>query len=501
MVWVLQTMDDAKVNNTISYDSSTNKRLRNNPSRAQSLAQDAVQSYCCNNKSSSVHNNNLEYRTIIGLGPGRSGSRSLCELLSYQTNVVHCEHEMIVPRLFPRSTSGHIIIPMLTSGRQEGEEPLLSEPDNNLHQQKHGQQFQPRNKQAKGTWGADRRLEWDVPKLARGEPLRSDEDEALWRVLRLFEQRHVFDGWVSDCYHDGSQKFAKDGNVNGDGGKPTKLGTRGWREYNNATNCNDSSLQSSSNIINVTNEFTASQQQQQMHPTNNQHEECNRSNPRTNPTHMKSEATSIPVIATVSSVGLAYTHEYIALKPSVKILIVLRPCEEVVASFMTKSRGRNHWQKHHTGNNEQNKMNEAKKADKRDNNDTVKVQRDKTWDNAFPNMSNDECRLAMSTTTITIHNTPSTPTSTNEPHHRPGKICAIRAYCKLYGEVAKQLTQQYPDNVRVYDMHSALNDADVQVEMLKWCGFGEPVVDTCLHLNKKKLTRDEGGEQNQDQGR
>eukprot|EP00984_Skeletonema_dohrnii_P036797 scaffold38181_cov189-Skeletonema_dohrnii-CCMP3373.AAC.1 len=252
----------------------------------------------------------------------------------------------------------------------------------------------------------------------------------------------------------------------GDKGKPKKLGTKGWREYNNAANCKGSNPQSSSD---VTNESIATQQQNQVRPTNNQRKDSSihkqNSNSSKPPAHV-SEA-SIPVIATVSSVGLAYAHEYIALNTSVKILILLRPCEEVVASFMTKSRGRNHWQKHiHCTNKE-----------------AVKVQRDKTWDNAFPNMSNDECHLVVSATTA-IDN--STPTSTNEQHHRPEKIWAIRAYCKLYNEVANQLEQHYPDNVRVYDMHSALNDADVQFELLGWCGFDEPVVDTCLHLNKKK---------------
>lgn len=414
--------DYLEMNNTITYDSSTNKRLRN-PSYAQSLAQDAVQR-CYSDPSVSVQY--LECRTIIGLGPGRSGSRSLSELLSFQMNVVHCEHEMIVPRLFPRSRSGHIII----------EGPDRTE---DVHQQ-NKQQGQPRNKQVKGSWGADRRLEWDVPKLARGEPSRSNEDEALWRVLRLLEQRHVFNRWVNDYYH--RIKRVDDYNADGNNiGNPKKLGTKGWREYNNATNCDESN-----------------QQQKQIHL-------CNADKPKssnTNPTEA-----SIPIIATVSSVGLAYTHEYIALDTSVKILILLRPCEEVVASFMTKSRGRNHWQKHiHAKSKEE-----------------VKVQRDKTWDNAFPNMSNSECQEVMVAAAIDNN----TRTSTNEQHHnRPEKIWAIRAYCKLYKEVANQLAQHYPDNVRVYDMHSALNDAHVQFELLKWCGIDEPLVDTCLHLNKKK---------------
>ena len=436
------------MNNTISYDSSTNKRLCN-PSRAQSLAQNAVQR-CHSDPSMSVQH--LACRTIIGLGPGRSGSRSLSELLSFQTNVVHCEHEMIVPRLFPRSISGHILVAVASSlsacsSVSVGGEDVTA--------------CQPRNKQVKGSWGADRRLEWDVPKLARGEPIRSDEDEALWRVLRLLEQRHMFDGWVKNSRR--GLKCADDDYVNIiDKGKPKKLGTKGWREYNNATNCNVSKPLSSSS--DVTDKSLATQEQKQMH-----HQDQDSNTDKSKSTDTKPIEDSMPVIAAVSSVGLAYAHEYIALDPSVKILILLRPCEEVVASFMTKSKGRNHWQKHIHSN--------SKEA--------LKVQRDKTWDNAFPNMSNDECLEVLSVSAAeTNKHTPTT--CTNEQHHRPDKIWAIRAYCKLYRDVANQLAQHYPDNVRVYDMLAALNDAKVQFELLKWCGFVEPVVDTRLHLNKKK---------------
>ncbi|KAL7434979.1 hypothetical protein ACHAXM_004388 [Skeletonema potamos] len=477
--------------NTISYDSSTNKRLRN-PSHAQSLAQDAVQNYCNNNPSASILVQNQEYRTIIGLGPGRSGTKSLCELLSYQTNVVHCEHEMIVPRLFPRSTSGHIVaytstsIPTTASASGRWEGGKTYEIDGDVHQQnQNNQKFQSRKPQVKGSWGADRRLEWDVPKLARGEPSRSDEDEALWRLLRLIEQRHVFDGWMKDYNNHGPKCDIAADTGNSDGGKPKKLGTIRWREYN-AKNCYDINHHSSSNDSNEC-KLKATQQRKQMHPANNENEECNMNNPKSNNTNQSHTLEpSIPVIATVSSVGLAYTHEYVALNSTVKILILLRPCEEVVSSFMTKSRGRNHWQKHTHGRKKRNKMDEAmqNKAENHDNTERVKVQRDKTWDGAFPNMSNDECYLVMSTNTV--ENTSSTPTSSNEQRGRPEKIWAIRAYCKLYSEVANQLSKQYPDNVRVCDMHSVLNDADVQVEMLQWCGFGEPVVDTRLHLNKKK---------------
>ena len=165
------------------------------------------------------------------------------------------------------------------------------------------------------------------------------------------------------------------------------------------------------------------------------------------------------MVAAVSSVGLAFIHEYIALDPLVKIVILKRPINEVVSSFMVKSKGRNHWQNH------------------QHNTDTDEI-RDKTWDRCMPNMSYDECRRVMD----------DDPLVTNEEKEgqRPHKACAIRAYCNLYYTVAYELEKRYPNNVKIYDMHTALNDIAVQEDLLKWCGLSEVVLDTHTHLNKKQ---------------
>ena len=69
---------------------------------------------------------------------------------------------------------------------------------------------------------------------------------------------------------------------------------------------------------------------------------------------------------------------------------------------------------------------------------------------------------------------------------RPDKASAIRAYWELYNKIALELVYQYPSNVRVFDMYGALNDASTQEDLLRFCGFDEPVLLTSseVHLNK-----------------
>lgn len=454
-----------KSSNSNSYDSSTNQRLRN-PSHAQSIAENAIKiasSTSClpsllspddtdNDVDSTITNattdhdpQKKQFRVILGLGPGRSGTKTLSELLGSQIDVIHCEHEMIVPRVYPRTPSGRIDITSPSSCC------IMKE------------------REVKGSWGADRRLEWDAPKLARGEPQRSEEEEAMWRVLRLLEQRSAFEGWVRDYYSSApatatSTATTDDASVGRM--KPKKLGSRGWREHNNHNSCN--------NMI-----------QHQQSISSNKEDNVDKPNKNNNDT------TTTPVVAAVSSVGLAYAHEYIALDPSVKIIVLLRPCNEVVASFMDKSKGRNHWQTHQhrqrgksgsavDGLDKTVVVGEKKKKDDECRGNIV--QRDKTWDGAFPNMSDEECRLLM-----TAANTKDDTTITSiDGKRRPDKVWALRAYCKLYREVARELSQRYPNNIRLYDMQDALNEKIVQEDLLHWCGFNEPVLDTRLHLNKKK---------------
>jgi len=355
----------------------------------------------------------LLFRVVLGLGPGRSGTKSLAELLASQTDCVHCEHEMIVPRIYPRDPSGRIIVTDSVSSNST----TITTTTTCV-----------KKREVKGSWGADRRLEWDAPKLARGASQRTEEEEALWRVMRLLEQRHAFGEWVM---RGGEGVISM---------PPKKLGSKGWREHNN----NSSTMQ-----------------QYDENATHN-----NRSSSRD--AKLERNAT-IPVVAAVTSVGLAYVHEYIALDPSVRIVVVLRPCEEVVASFLNKSKGRNHWQTHRRG-----KESDSSTLHNGSRDDEY-VQRDKTWDSAFPNMSEEECRPFMTRKDVL-----------SDERKKPDKASALRAYCEIYRSVAMELSERYPKNVRIYDMDAALNAISVQEDLLRWCGFDEPVLETTLHLNKKK---------------
>lgn len=386
-------MNDARHAANDKMDSATNRRLQN-PSRAQLIAQNAVSSLK-NDICSSTCNNKQQYRVVLGLGPGRSGTRSFAELLASQMECIHSEHEMIVPRVYPRDESGRVDI---TSCFER-------QVDANSGEQK------------KGSWGADRRLEWDAPRLARGEPPRTEEEEALFRVVRLLEQRKVFDSWLNDAGGDQCK---------------SKLGARGWKEHNAASGYAGDGASFA---------------------------------PDTNPT-------TIPVVCSVSSVGLAYVHEYIALDPSIRIAVLMRPRKQVVESFLHKSKGRNHWQKHQP-------KHQPKHAKSSGSNNEEYVQPDKTWDNAFPNMSDEECRVFMAAKDIKDAVT----------GKRPDKACALHAYWELYNDVCQELVQRYPSNVRIFDMDAALNDGCIQEDLLNWCGFVEPVLETgkAVHLNKKKI--------------
>jgi len=411
----------------MKYESATNRRLRN-PSHAQSLAEGAVSSL--SETIQLMNESRRKYRVVIGLGPGRSGTKSLAELLSSQTDVVHAEHEMIVPRFFGRDPSGRIDV---TTCKKDADDKGLHVDDAAKHSHDSDTRSNERNTEStgkkRGSWGADRRLEWDTPRLVRGSRQRTDEEEAMWRVLRLLEQREAFSTWVRDA-----STFAKEKTGMGKG---KKLGGRGWREHkHNSNNGNAGSMVDS-----------------RMMP-----QQCALADTADTST------SDIPVhvVAAVSSVGLGYVHEYVALDPTVRIVVLMRPREEVVSSFLNKSKGRNHWQRHSRRQSHPRPLSCGKY-----------VQPDKTWDSAFPNMSDDECEQFMEGVG-------------DDKEVRPSKTCALRAYWELYNLAAKELSERYQNNVRIFDMKAALNDTSVKKRMLNWCGFNIPVLDT-VHLNKKKI--------------
>ena len=460
----------------MKYESSTNRRLRN-PLHAQELATEAVQ---CVQGIAGISETDggggmcsrREYRVVLGLGPGRTGTKSLTELLAAQTTWVHAEHEMVVKRRYRRDESGRID-PTSSMHAIEQEEQTRSTrsgatssgdgkatsgyrgDDASLVDRKDEGKVEPKStKKKKGSWGSDRRLEWDVPRLVRGAVPLTEQEEAIWRVLRLLEQRCTFDGWIAQR----SNGAKTDGDSSSEY-KPRKLGARGWRKHNSAGE-DDTAVPTFNEVANY-------------NDRNDVNGKSNGNVPGNNSFHT-------PVVAAVSSVGLAYVHEYIALDPTVRIVVLMRPREEVVASFIKKSKGRNHWQKH------------ERRRRSQDNDQPATVgeylQPDKTWDGAFPNMSPDECRPFVSAATDNDGSGDVHMADTGDPTWRPNKASAIRAYWELYNDIVQELCQRYPSNIRMFDMFGALNDPLVQDDLLRFCGFDEPVLDTSseIHLNKKK---------------
>ena len=464
----------------MKYESSTNRRLRN-PLRAQELAVEAVQyiqgivgvssTNGVGGGTCSSPRGAREYRVILGLGPGRSGTKSLTELLAAQTTCLHAEHEMVVKRRYRRDESGRIDpTSSMHAIEQQQEEAqtmrsgatcTLSGSDKGTNSCsgdipthcKDAEQNNKPKKKKKGSWGSDRRLEWDVPRLVRGAAPLTEEEEATWRVLRLLEQRHAFDEWVF--------RYSSDATVSVDSSecKPRKLGARGWRKHNSGGE--DDTAPTFNEVAGIIDE-----------KDNNVDDNGIESNYASDHT---------PVVAAISSVGLAYVHEYIALDPTVRIVVLMRPREQVVESFLKKSKGRNHWQKH-----------DRRRRYQGDGQPTTVgeyVQPDKTWDGAFPNMSVDECRPFVSAVCDNDNGGAAHADVNGDSTWKPDKACAIRAYWELYSNTVLGLCEQYPSNVRVFDMQCALNDPLIQEDLLRFCGFDEPVLDTSseVHLNKKKI--------------
>ena len=89
----------------MKYESATNRRLHD-PSRAYELAVDAVHHVRATVSDAAADAS--AYRVVLGLGPGRSGTKSLTELLAAQAGCVHAEHEMVVRRRYRRDESGRV---------------------------------------------------------------------------------------------------------------------------------------------------------------------------------------------------------------------------------------------------------------------------------------------------------------------------------------------------------------------------------------------------------
>ena len=445
--------------------SPTNIRLRR-PSHAASLALDAVlastdpttavSSLSRQQQQQQQQQQHPPFRVVLGIGTGRSGTKSLNELFVSQPQCIHSEHEMIVPRSPPTNDNNNN-----NNNNRRGKE-----------EKGEGNQKMQRKKK-KGSWGSDRRLEWDSPRQARGTKNRTEKEAAQWRVGRLLEQRRVFVRWVN------AEK-------NGQPSSPRtrtarKLGAKGWRDHNKNRSRNRSDPDDTEDVsVMVTTRALHNSAGSDTIPTGNnsrpEDEKCSHKEPPASVVQRRrcdddaDTDDAVVVVAAVSSSALAYVHEYVALDPSVRIAVVTRPTEDVLHSFLTKTKGRNHWQRYDEDN---------------------RIQ-DKTWDNQFPYMTDQECGMMKNRKhphhqhhyPMCSSSSSSSSTTSSIRRKRPDKAAAINAYCDLYGTVTQDLVRLYPNNVRIFNMSEILNDKIKQDRMLQWCGFHNPLIDTSIRLNK-----------------
>lgn len=129
-----------------------------------------------------------------------------------------------------------------------------------------------------------------------------------------------------------------------------------------------------------------------------------------------------PLVGAVHYVYLPYARDYIAQDPSVKFVVLKRPRHEVVASYLRKVGGCNHWQPRADG------------------------KQPTRWERTYPTF----CDPGLS------------------------KAEAIGMYWDLYAAEVAVLCQAYPQSVRCYSHEAVLNDAATQEEMLSWLGVDQP---------------------------
>ena len=131
-------------------------------------------------------------------------------------------------------------------------------------------------------------------------------------------------------------------------------------------------------------------------------------------------------VGDVSSVHLSFVDDYIQNGTDTKFIILKRNREEVIQSFMKKTKDRNHWMEH----------------------DGSKWRKNK-WDKMFPKFKS------------------------NSKEEAIGKY-----YDYYYNECLK-----IPSSIKYLMNMEDLNDESKVLDMLRWCGFPEPKFKK-FHSNK-----------------
>lgn len=133
---------------------------------------------------------------------------------------------------------------------------------------------------------------------------------------------------------------------------------------------------------------------------------------------------SADIVGDIASFYLPYVEEFIRQEPSIRVVVLQRDCEEVVKSFSD-------WSDHA----------HAVRADHWSEHPAPGLHHDPVWSTIFPKY----------------------PTTSRDE--------GIRRYWHEYYERVAELLRAYPENIRHFDMNTALNTAEGQTQLLTFVGI------------------------------
>lgn len=127
---------------------------------------------------------------------------------------------------------------------------------------------------------------------------------------------------------------------------------------------------------------------------------------------------------------LNYVEQIVDIFPQVRFVCLKRNKNEVVESYMKKTRGRNHWMNH----------------------DGKNWKNDSKWDSAYPKFN------------------------------VSGKSSAIAMYYDMYYKKITYLKRKYPNKIRVFEIDCLNNEKGIR-DILSFCGFAEEE----MYITQKKF--------------
>lgn len=144
-------------------------------------------------------------------------------------------------------------------------------------------------------------------------------------------------------------------------------------------------------------------------------------------------------VADVGMYWLKYLSTVFAMHPECKAICLVRPVEDIAASFVRKTNNnpkRNHWTDAEWDKTRECPLNQ--------------------WDKVFP-------------------------TYPDIPPER--KYDACLRYAKEYYEIMQQISEKHSRKIMYVKTSAMFSDPETQLPVLKWAGFAQPVIVTGIHKN------------------